>query len=501
MRMKHVFFVLVVLSLCLFVAPVAAADDVPPTTPTLSTSVSPLIVPCLAKSDAQAGDLLINGSMDDTAYPFYWRPTNHFVAGMWYEWWAGDQLPEFIDGGHPHHNNCYPPAPAGQLCHAYNYHSQGYIRYGGYFIAGIYQVVNNVTPCTYYRFEAYNTNEYEGMRTKVGIEPTGWQLPVLTKANPPQNCPPTGSAKCPDPRIDSEAVFPSTMVWSAITEAKAWHPLSVTAQALNSTITVWTYASTRSDMASHSAYWDSTTLVEAPFPGDSLPAPQAWNSTYIQNLSSFFVLDKLYVSWTTPQPSYGQVWYTHKPTDGSTFKSFTAMEASPSTQHVAVISGIQEAGDAVLFGAVAYHPSGTQCVSEGFSQTVTSPTRRDTGHTTWQASPIFKNLTATRTGGTVQVSWDTTISTTTQLWYTVLDPPGAPVSGTMLMGDTIFMPVVIINRFQYPFNTVLKLTPLTHHTAVITGLRDDQIVNFVAAASYPVDTYSIKTVVSENTQR
>lgn len=497
--MKSVFFTFVVLSLFLFIAPVAA-EDIPPATPAPASPISPLIRPCLVTSATQAGNLLINGDIDDAAYPFYWRPTNHFVAGMWYEWWAGDQLPEFIDGGHPHHNNCYPAPPPGGLCHAYGNHSQAYIRYGGYFVAGVYQIVHNVTPCAFYRFEAYNTNEYEGMRAKVGIEPTGWQLPILTKANPPQNCPPTGSSKCPDPRIDSEAVFPATMVWSPVTEDQLWHPLSVSAEALSSTITVWTYAATRGDKVSHSAYWDYMTLTQSAYPGASLPTPQSWNSTYIQSMNVTFVLDKAVVTWITAEPTYGQVWYTHNPADNSTYTSFSAVEPFPTTHHLIEIEGIQEAGDTVLVAALARRASGGQCVTEALAQTATSPEKRDQGLTTWQPSPIFKNVTATRTGSSVQVSWDTTISTTTQLWYTVLDPPTPPVSGTMLLGDTIFFPIVVVNRHQYPYATTYKLTPLTHHSATITGLAADQTVHFVAAASYSTD-YIITTVVSEDYKR
>jgi hypothetical protein len=52
------------------------------------------------------GNLLTNGDFDNPNYPFYWRPTNHFVGGMWYEWFAVE-IPEFIDGGIISHNVCY----------------------------------------------------------------------------------------------------------------------------------------------------------------------------------------------------------------------------------------------------------------------------------------------------------------------------------------------------------------------------------------------------------
>ncbi|MBN2003420.1 MAG: hypothetical protein JXA21_08700 [Anaerolineae bacterium] len=493
MKTKSVFFSFVILGLFLFTLRGAASEITPP--PYYYTF--PAIRLRFAEAVTQVGSLLINGDMDDPTYPFYWRPTNHYVAGMWYEWWIGSDLPEFIDGGHPHHNSCYP-VPADRYCYNDPYYnlSQGYIRYGGPFTAGIYQVAHNVTPCTAYRFEAYNQNEYAEMRTKVGIEPTGWQLPIPSWANPPDNCPPTGSSKCPDPKLNSESDFPATMVWSAETTMRDWHPVSVTAEALSSTVTVWTYAAAHPSKISHSVYWDYTSLVQAPYPADRLPTPQAWNSTYIQNMAVQFVLDKAYVTWTTPEPTYGQVWYTHNPVNNTTYASITTLDQVPSTQHVAVIEDIQKGGDRILVAALARRFSGGQCVTDALSQVFTAP-EKTPNPSSWAFSPIIKNVVVTPGTGSLQVTWDTTIPVASQLWYAVEAPP-APFSGTMMLGATIYMPFVASTHRSYPFYTLLQLTPKTHHSTTISGLEDDKIVDFIVVVGYVNDGVATTSVSADH---
>ena len=114
------------------------------------------------RQDVSNSNLLINGDLDQIG--FYWRPTNHWVAGSWFQWWGDyNAIPEYIDGGIPAHHTCYPKPPSG-LCHddylkIYN-SSQCIEKYGGAkFKAGLYKPVDNVFPCTLYTFEMWNKND------------------------------------------------------------------------------------------------------------------------------------------------------------------------------------------------------------------------------------------------------------------------------------------------------------------------------------------------------
>jgi hypothetical protein len=259
-----------------------------------------------------APNLLINGDMNGAGglYPFYWRPTNHFVAGMWYEWFWTGAIPEYIDGGHPHHHECYP-VPPNEDCAAANNHSQGYIRWGGPFIAGIYQPVS-VTPCTYYRFEAYNANQDANYHTKVGIDPTGQGMTPYNPlgGNPPINCPPDGYSYCPDPGIESLSELPSHMVWSPESNNQGWTLLGVETEALSTTVTVWTFAAPEGSIPAVSSYWDAASLTEVSFPNNRLPAPTSWTpSGFIYNVVTTAISGGVTVDWDTLGPATAQAWY------------------------------------------------------------------------------------------------------------------------------------------------------------------------------------------------
>ncbi len=261
------------------------------------------------REEADDGNLLRNGSMDEES--FYWRPTNHYIAGGWYEWWVGDEIPEYIDGGIIYHNVCYPPPPAGKICvDDLHNSSQGYIRWGVPYVAGIYQPVEGVTPCFPYLLRAYNRNDSDRYRPRVGIEPTGW---VITRmlATGLRNCPPDGTSPCPDPRLDSEDEFPETMVWSDYGDHAAftWEPIEVMAEALSTTISVWLYAAPL-DAGPLSTYWDAVSLRQTTFPHGALPAPEDWSPTdLITAVQVITYLDRIQIDWRTLEPTLGQVWY------------------------------------------------------------------------------------------------------------------------------------------------------------------------------------------------
>lgn len=338
---------------------------------------------------------LVNGDFDLGV--FYWRPTNHYVAWPWFEWWGNFMtIPEFIDGGHPHHNVCYPVPLAGQSCFVNTTgtenHSQGYIRYGATYIAGIYQPVSGVTPCTLYKFEMYNRNDAWNYHPKVGIDPTGWQITNLGNSGP-DNCPPDGQSRCPDPYIGA---FPGTMIWSPEFDHApyTWARGSVTAEAVGDTISVWTYAAPEV-AGSMSTYWDAGTLTQVPFPNGKLPNPGTWTpSGFVYDVSAVTGTTTLTITWKTQAPASTQVRYEivpYQPPISSTilislsertylpivakgpnptnFTRYTVLNTAPTTQHQAVITGIQP-NDTVMFVPLSRRPLNTACTTETYTPIV-----------------------------------------------------------------------------------------------------------------------------------
>jgi hypothetical protein len=339
--LKKMFVSAAILSLVVLATspwPVHEAKAVAPEPPGLSLSVQ----------GTAATSLLANGSFDQGG--FYWRPTNHFVADQWYEWWAGGQMPEYIDGGSPYHNACYPAPPPGGLCSATNNHSQGYIRWGIPFIAGIYQPVP-ATACTYYQFTAYNRNDEPNYHPKVGIEPRGFQLPI-NGGNPPNNCPPTGGSSCPNPNLNSVSDFPATMVWSPeFDHGYFWQAASVTAEALSSTISVWTYTAPDSTGGpSRSAYWDEASLVQVPPPSGILNTTAILPAAdgKITNVTTSTTAIRANLAWQTTKPAVTQVLYHYvsdpaQPITHSlaAFELHTPVDSTASTSHSARLANLR----------------------------------------------------------------------------------------------------------------------------------------------------------------
>lgn len=326
-------------------------------------------------------NLLINGDMDQLG--FYPRPTNHYVARMWYEWWTNyTAIPEYIDGGIPEHNQCYPPVSG--LCHGTNTNnsSQGYIRMGAKFGAGIYQPVSSTIPCTFYRFEMWNRNDSNDYQPRVGIEPTGWVLTQLGNSLP-NNCPPDGLSRCPDPYMPLSG-FPNTMVWGPIINQAAytWALKSVEAEALATSISVWAYTAPDTS-GSQSTYWDYGSLVQIPYPNNRLPEPASWTPTsLIGDLSATTTTTSLSLNWTTSVPAMSQVWYTITPpqppvtptvltytaylpivSKAPVFNLSTTPNLTPATQHQATITGLNP-GDTVTFVILARRLQDGQCITE-----------------------------------------------------------------------------------------------------------------------------------------
>lgn len=438
------------------------------------------------------GNLLANGDMN---LGFYFRPTNHFVAWPWFEWWGNyTTIPEFIDGGHPHHNECYPIPAVGKTCSDYENHSQGYIRYGTPYIAGIYQAVNNVTPCTLYTFEVYNRNDPGNYHPKIGMDVSGWILTRLGSSKP-HNCPPDGASICPDPYI---AQFPATMIWSpeSTHPGYTWASLSLTAEAINTSVSVWTSAAP-DYTGSLSTYWDYASLVQTPFPEGKLPAPASWTpSGFIQNLTTQWLLDKVLITWTTPEPASTQVWYTFTPGDEPVYELATPLDTTPTTWHQVIIEGLQHGGDTLRFAALSRRPQGISCTTEVFTQTFVAP-ERVPAPASWTPAPLIQNLTLTPGPTQIQLTWETTLSTTTQVWYKVLPAPTPPPSSTLLLGNSVYLPLVAHIRYDFPAHTPLSLTLQTRHSAVISNLKAGESVRLVVVAGYVEADYTLTTLASE----
>ncbi len=169
----------------------------------------------------------------------------------------------------------------------------------GHMTAGLYQVVQNVTPCLLYRFQIYSqsrqkeTNDSLG-GLKAGIEPTGWAL------NPNHA-----------PGIH-DTDWPATMAWGAVqTTVGSYVPLQVTAEALSSQITVFSYADA-SGGNSHKIHWDTASLEQVPRTenlidaSQPLPAP----SSSIYGITVDKGANSASISWNTGSiNTYGQLLY------------------------------------------------------------------------------------------------------------------------------------------------------------------------------------------------
>lgn len=430
-------------------------------------------------SSAQSqANLLINGHMDDvTNYPFYWRPTNHYVAGMWYEWWAGPDLPEFIDGGHPYHNQCYPPRPAGTWCvhptkpSSNDNHSQGYIRWGAPYIAGIYQPVA-VTPCRYYKFEIYNRNDGSNYHPKVGIDPTGWQLPYTSNPTPPNNCPPTGASPCPNPRLESVNNFPSTMVWSETINQPAyeWALKSVTAEALSTTITVWTFVAPENDAnPSRSTYWDyaSLTLVTPPdgmLVSGVLPAPDG----NIRNVISTTAINAATLQWQTTAPAYSQVLYHYVGsaavppppvvTNTQQFEMKTDIDWTLNTEHSVRLQNLAP-GSVYDVALLAHRWTGSQCQTSVYLTRIVMPSMLVPVGTLTPSGGI-NQVISTTVFNAARIQWQTADPTFSQVLYHYVGSTSTPS-----------LPPIANHTQQYEYKTTINQVERTAHSFKLTDLK------------------------------
>lgn len=310
--------------------------------------------------DVQADNLLLNGSFEDG---FYWKYPNHHIAHNWLRWWIhGSALPEYDDtrDTRPHYDGNK---------------AQVYFKWGDRYEAGIYQVVNDVTPCTYYQLNVYaRTHSVEEAlpHSRAGLDPTGTQL---TKG----------------PSSGAVLNLPSQTVWSREqTQLRVWEKLSVAAEARGSQITAIFYAhpEPRLDQTHYyDTYWDAASLYAIPFPGERLPNPtNDTPTTSITNMTTVLVSDTLTVTWDTASLAHSQIWYNVisptvpiTPSATMTYTSYMPIIAlnrppagyreetplnavTPATHHEATITNLPTGGKIELF-VIVRHLEGDTCQS------------------------------------------------------------------------------------------------------------------------------------------
>jgi hypothetical protein len=244
------------------------------------------------------GDLLTNGDMDQMG--LYWKYPNHYIAGAWYEWFSTRLLiPEYTNGN----ERGFVHTPA---------NSQRMQKWGASYAGGLMQSAV-VTPCTYYRFQAYGHSRpgsqdppptYVDSHMKVGIEPNGWwyleegkTIPNYPSGFEPEN-------------------FPPTVVWSPeATHNFVWTPYEVQTEALSNTVTVILYSNPEVNPDGgvwwNDTLWDTASLVEIPWPKETLlddeaiPAPDG----QISNLTANIASNQATIEWDTSVESSTQLLY------------------------------------------------------------------------------------------------------------------------------------------------------------------------------------------------
>jgi hypothetical protein len=450
-------------------------------------------------SGTVSGDLLTNGNLDNG--PFYFRPTNHFVANMWYEWWYGSNLPEFLNGASPYHNQCYPvPTNSTGLCQGDKNKSQGYIRWGGPYTAGIYQPVQ-VTACKFYNFQAYVRNDANNYHPKVGIDPTGWQLPMPTNPVDPADCPPNGYSVCPDPRLDHVGNFPSSMVWGDDSDYSAytWGVKSVTAEALSTTITVWTYVSPDpTGSQSRSTYWDYMSMVQVPPPNGMLIAdgtlPAADGS--ITNVTTKTTALRAYLSWTTSQPALTQVLYHYvgdanmaspppPATLTSAYEFSTTIDYNPATSHSTSLPNLRPMS-LYDYAVLSRKLVGNTCQTSVYVGRLSTTDMLVTSGSLPTPSRDIIGTTVLPFESSAYVIWQSSQSSYAQVLYNYNGPITPTVYPTLT--QPVFLPMVsmrltVDSTANYGLHTAPVLTPTTLHIVKL-DLQPDSWYSAVAVSSW-----------------
>jgi len=320
------------------------------------------------------GDVLVNGDFeieDPKTHGFVWYKPNHFLALYWHRWWVDDGatvIPEY-DDMRPSSGR-WPPV-SGE-------HGQVYFKWG-YYQAGIYQVVENLTPCVPYEFKMYarsagNTGTVP--HAKIGLDPQGT---ALTK----------GDIGMLDDADANLVGWPPYMKWSPEQTALfTWNQLAVKAEPLGTRLTTVAYAFptySGPNQPWFDTWWDAGYMTQVDFPNGRLPEPTSWASSLLQNVQNVQQGDQLVVTWSSTVAASTQVWYYVYPyvepitvTVPLTYTSYfpvviqtrtpqaTLLNSLPVMLHTASIpiTGL-EPGDKIEYWVLSRRPATDACVTEG----------------------------------------------------------------------------------------------------------------------------------------
>jgi hypothetical protein len=235
-------------------------------------------------------NLLVNGNFD--VLPFRWRYPNHFVADGWERWWIHRTvLPEYDDVN----------KMGGVRQHIWvdGGHAQVYFKWGDSYTAGIYQVVDGLTPCRPYKLTMHaRTHSVPGAHpgSRIGLDPQGEQLS------------PHGGA------VDDQTPL-NRSVWSREqTVLEQWEELSVIAEPLGERLTAILYASPRRSDADvdhyYDTFWDAGALRPIPYANDRLPGPLQATTGLISEVKAIAGTGAVTLSWKLDAPATTQVWYS-----------------------------------------------------------------------------------------------------------------------------------------------------------------------------------------------
>ncbi len=303
-------------------------------------------------------------------------------------------------------------------------------------VGGIYQVVYNATPCAVYRFRIYarsqSENNYPTNALKVGIERTGWH------PQPPQR-----------PAVHS---WPSTIVWgvSHPEYEKYYGPLEVTAEALATTIVVYTYADAPGGRY-HRILWDTASLEDVT-PQLIDPANPPAFTGGINNLSTSVSGSQATVIWDTAIGTMGQVYYRMIAPSAGTWTA-APLNKNLLTRHTETIT--VQAGATYEYIVASRGLSGSQCATwvsekrilgQNLPPTVTSITPNSGGNN----GPVNVVIM----GSNFQVSSQTTVKLTRD------DMPALSLNGENIS-------VVSANQINCTFN--LTGAPLGVWNVVVTN--------------------------------
>lgn len=238
-------------------------------------------------------------------------------------------------------------------------------------VAGLYQEISNTTPCFTYQFQMYGWSRQKETSDwlaalRVGIEPNGWH---------------PDSASDPAVHVD----WPDVTAWGdSHAYTSGFGPLVVTAEALNTKITVFSYADAYGGN-SHKIQWDTGSLVEvAPTDLVSDPNNPTVNTSGISSGPTVAVgSTSATVNWTTSVDALSQVYYRlisspSNPISPTTPLSYTIylpyvgrapnqwfstdLVTSPKTSHSIAVSGLQPESTYEYFVA-SRGVSGAECVT------------------------------------------------------------------------------------------------------------------------------------------